>query len=270
MTTPVDRVVTLESESPELTRRLERLGEEQPARSGAAGHPDPRAVQRTISRARLSAAAEERRRLARDLHDGVQNELVSLIVGLRLAEQDRDTPRVLEAKLSAFGARAQTTLDAIREIGHGIHPPLLAATGFVEAIRAQAARAPITVSMVGSAPRSSDDAEEAMYFVCLEALQNVAKHGHRFARVTVRLRYRDGRLAVRIEDDGGGFVRVPGPRGCGLTNIRDRLASVGGTARITSTPGRGTVVAAALPWPAKHAAADGATSQSDTAGASHD
>jgi signal transduction histidine kinase len=69
--------------------------------------------------------------------------------------------------------------------------------------------------------------------------------------VTLRLRYRDGKLAVRIEDDGGGFIRVRAREGAGLTNIRDRLVAVGGTVRISSTPGRGTVVAASVPWPAK-------------------
>jgi signal transduction histidine kinase len=121
----------------------------------------------------------------------------------------------------------------------------------IEALRAQATLAPITVNLLGAAPRSSDNAEEAVYFACLEAIQNVAKHASRSARVTLRLRYRDGRLSVRIEDDGGGFVQIRGREGAGLTNIRDRVASVGGKARISSTPGQRTLVAVALPWPAK-------------------
>jgi signal transduction histidine kinase len=218
----------------------------------APGHTDPRGgEQRWLSRARLAGAAQERRRVARDLHDGVQNELVSLILGLSLAEEDRDTPPDLAANLSVLRARAQATLSAIREIAHGIRPTLLAAAGVIEALRAQAALSRITVSFVGTAPRSSDDTEEAVYFACLEALQNVAKHAHHSARVTLRMCYRDGKLAVRIEDDGGGFIRVRAREGAGLTNIRDRLVAVGGTVRISSTPGRGTVVAAAVPWPAK-------------------
>jgi signal transduction histidine kinase len=225
------------------------------ARTQAQGHTDPRRVeQRRLSRARLAGAAQERQRLARDLHDGVQNELVSLIVGLALAEQDRATTPALAAKLSVLRARAQATLSGIREIAHGIRPPLLAAAGVIEAIRVQAERASMTVSVIGSPPRSSDTFEEAVYFACLEALQNVAKHAPRSASVTLRLRYRNGRLAVRVEDDGGGFVAVRAREGAGLTNIRDRVASVGGMVRISSTPGRGTVVALALPWPAKPAA----------------
>jgi signal transduction histidine kinase len=253
-------VVTLESDQAELTRGLEQLVDQRRGPSRTSGHTDtPGAGQRRLSQARISAAAAERRRLARDLHDGVQNELVALIVELALAEDDRDTPPAVAAKLAALGARAEATLHAIREVAQGVHPPLLAAAGVVEAIRAQAERAPITVSLFGTAPRSSDDAEEAVYFACLEALQNVAKHGCREARVTLRVRHRNGRLAVRIEDDGGGFVQVPAREGLGLTNIRDRIAAVGGTVRITSTLGRGTVVAVTLPWPAKQAASSTAS-----------
>jgi hypothetical protein len=89
----------------------------------------------------------------------------------------------------------------------------------------------VAVSLVGTSPRSSDEAEEAVY---LEALQNVAEHAGREARATLRVRHRDGRLAVRIEDDGGGFDLVSGREGVGLRSIRDRIASVGGTVRITS------------------------------------
>jgi signal transduction histidine kinase len=226
-------------------------GDNRRSRPRLARHTGPRrSAQRRLSRARLSGAARERRRLALDLHDGVQNELVSLIVGLSLAEEDCDTPPELAGKLSALGARAEATLDAIREIGHGNRPRLLVQAGVIEAIRAQAALASVPVSLVGAARRSSAEAEEAVYFACLEALQNVAKHASASARVKLRMGYRDGTLAVRIVDDGGGFVQLRGCEGAGLTNIRDRLASVGGTVTISSTPGRGTVVAMTLPWPA--------------------
>jgi signal transduction histidine kinase len=209
--------------------------------------------ERRLSEARLLAAAAERRRLARDLHDGVQNELVALILGLALVEQDGDTPPPLAAKLSALGERAQATLGAIREIAHGIRPPALAAAGVVEAMRAQAKLAAMTVALTGTAPRSSDDAEEAVYFACLEALQNAVKHTSREAAVRLRFRHRDGRLAVLIEDDGCGFVHARGREGAGLTNIRDRIAAVGGAVRIRSTVGGGTIVVVTLPWPEKPA-----------------
>jgi signal transduction histidine kinase len=106
----------------------------QRARTQAPGHPSPRAVeQRRLSRARLAGAAQERRRVARDLHDGVQNELVSLILGLSLAEDDPNTPPELAASLSVLRAQAQSTLSGIRGIAHGIRPPLLAAAGVIPA-----------------------------------------------------------------------------------------------------------------------------------------
>jgi signal transduction histidine kinase len=232
-------------------------GDNRRSRTRLAGHPGPRrAAERRLSQARLSAAVRERRRLARDLHDGVQNELVSLIVGLSLAKEDCDTPPELAAKLSALGDRAHATLDTIREIGNGNRPRLLVLAGVTEAIRAQAARAPVTVSLVGAAPRSSAEAEEAVYFACLEALQNVTKHAGPSARVTLRMVYREGTLAVRIVDDGDGFVQLRRREGAGLTNIRDRLASVSGTVAINSTPGRGTAVTMTLPWLSAHAGHD--------------
>lgn len=247
-------MATLESNGDRPARILEPCIDQAVERAPEIGHVDARDLGRWLSQARISAAARERRRVARDLHDGVQNELVALIVDLSVAEQDRETPPVLAARLSALRARAGATLDAIREIAQGVTPPILAAAGFVEAIRAQAERAPTTASLSGDAPRSSDAAETAAYFACLEALQNVAKHASRAARVTLRVRHHDGHLAVRIEDDGGGFVRVPGREGLGLTNIRDRITAVGGAVSITSTLGRGTVVAVALPWPARQGA----------------
>lgn len=249
-------MVTLESKDAELTGALEQPLDEPLELARATGPIGLQGVGRRLSRARLSAAAGERRRLARDLHDGVQNELVALMVELAVVEQDRDTPPALAARLSALGGRAEAVLDAIREIAHGVHPPLLAAAGFVEAIRAQAQRTPRAVIVDGSAPRSSDAAEQAAYFACLEALQNVAKHAGRQARVTIAVTHRDRKLAVRIEDDGGGFAQTPGREGLGLTNIRDRIAAVEGTVSITSTLGRGTVVAMTLPWPAEQACVD--------------
>jgi hypothetical protein len=217
---------------------------------GVVGHAEPRSsAARRLSQARLSAAALERRRLGRDLHDGVQNELVSRIFGPSLGERDRDTPAALAANLSVLRARARATLSAIRDIAHAIRPTLLAAAGALEAIRAQAVLAPITVSVIGTAPRRSEDAEAAVYFACVKALQNVAKRARRSARVPIRVRSRPGGLAVRIDDDGGGFVRARAGEGTGLSNIRDRLPAIGGRVRITSTPGRGTVMAITPPWP---------------------
>jgi signal transduction histidine kinase len=195
------------------------------------------------------AGADERRRLARDLHDGVQNELVALIIKLTLAEQDPDTPPSLARKLSALGTSAQSVLESVRQIARGIYPQLLADFGVVEALRARAMRASIDVSVAGTAPRSTEQAEAAIYFSPLEAIQNAAKHAGRKARVTLRLRHDDGTLAARIADDGQGFDPAQTSNGAGLRNISDRIETLGGMVLLSSRPGRGTILTISLPWP---------------------
>jgi signal transduction histidine kinase len=193
----------------------------------------------------------ERRRLERDLHDGVQNELVALIIKLSLAEQDPDTPPPFTALLSALGARAEQVLDSVRQIARGSYPPLLADFGLREALRAQATRASIDVKLEGTAPRRSDEAEAGVYFSCLEAIQNVAKHAGRNAHATLGLHRQHGTLAVRIEDDGCGFDPAHTPDGTGLENIRARIQTLDGAVKLTSSAGRGTVMTISLPWPAR-------------------
>lgn len=173
---------------------------------------------------------------------------MALIVGISLAADDRDTPPMLAAKLSALAASAEAALDSVREIARGIYPPLLAHFGVLEALRAQAARTPIDVSLAGTAARSTEAAEAAVYFSCLEAIQNAAKHAGRSAQATLRLHHDHGTLTVRIEDDGQGFDPAHTPDGAGLSNIHDRIQTLGGTVKITSSPKHGTVLTITLPW----------------------
>ena len=144
------------------------------------------------------AGDDERRRLERDPHDGVQNEIVALIVKLQHAQEDRHTPPELAGALSALAARAEAAFDAVREIAHGIYPSALAAFGVERALRAQARPASIDVSVSGIAPRSTEDAEVAAYFPCSEAIENVARHAGRAAHATLRLNHDRGILAVCI------------------------------------------------------------------------
>jgi signal transduction histidine kinase len=200
------------------------------------------------------ARTDEWRDLARDLHDGAQNELLSLILRIKLAEEDRDTPPALAATFVALEDHAAAALASLREIAYGIYPLSPVKLGLVEALRALAARAPIRVSIAGDAPRSTDEAEAAIYLCCSEAIQNVAKHAGPSAQVKLGLHHNHGVLAVRIEDDGRGFDPAQTPDGAGLRNIRERVHTLDGTLRLTSTPGHGTVLTISLPWPA---AADG-------------
>jgi len=197
----------------------------------------------------LLGGAGERRRLERDLHDGVQSELVALIVKLSVAQQAADTPPALADMLAGLEARAQAALDAVRNIARGIYPPVLADFGVREALRAQAARAAVHVALVGTVPRSAEEAEEAVYFACSEAIQNAAKHAGRGSQVTLRLQHEHRSLTVRIADDGRGFDPDRTRAGAGLKNIRDRIQDLGGTFTLASAPGRGAVLTLALPWP---------------------
>jgi signal transduction histidine kinase len=95
-----------------------------------------------------------------------------------------------------------------------------------------------------------DAAQEAVYFACSEAIQNVANHAGRGAQVTLRLRHDHGSLTERIADDGRGFDPARTPSGAGLQNIRDRIEHLGGTVKIASSLGHGTVLTISLPWPA--------------------
>jgi len=192
---------------------------------------------------------DDRQRLERDLHDGVQNELVALIVKLSLAQDDPNTPPRLAETLAESEAHAQAALDSVRNIARGIRPPLLADFGLREALHAQAMRVAISVRLVGTAPRSTEQAEHAAYFSCSEAIQNAAKHAGHSTQVTVRLDHHDAALRVRIADDGRGFDPVYTPKSAGLQNIRDRITSVGGNFRVASRPGFGTVLTISLPWP---------------------
>ena len=194
--------------------------------------------------------ADDRRRLERDLHDGVQNELVALILKLALAQEEPETPPALVEMLAGLEARAQAALDSVRNIARGIYPRLLADFGLAEALRAQAARATVDVRLIGSAPRGTEAAEEAVYFACSEAIQNAAKYAGRGTQVTLRLRYDDGSLAVCVADDGRGFDPARTSEGAGVQNIRDRIEDLSGTLEVASSPGHGTVLNISLPWPA--------------------
>ena len=218
------------------------------------------------------ASDDERRRLERDLHDCVQNELVSLIVRLHLAKEDRHTPPELAGTLSALSAHAEAALDSVREIAQGIYPSSLAAFGVEPALRAQTARAAMDVTPIGDRASQHEEAEAAAYFSCLEAIQNVAKHAGRDAPTTLRLHHDRGMLAACIQDDGIGFDPAHAETGAGLRNIRDRIGTLGGAVTITSNPGHGTVVDIALPWPAKQAehTMPNATSQAKRAAARND
>lgn len=199
------------------------------------------------SRARILAAADdERRRIERDLHDGGQQRLVALRVRLELADEAmRESPARARRMLRQLGAEVDAALDELRALAAGVYPSLLADRGLTDALRSAARRSPVPASVdVSGGDRYSQEVEAAVYFCCLEALQNVAKHAPDAHRVDISLQ-RNGDLRFAVRDDGPGFDAAV--TGNGLVNMRDRVAAVGGTLEIKTARGGGTEVVGRVP-----------------------
>ena len=203
------------------------------------------------SRARIVASGDaERRRVERDLHDGAQQNLVTMAVNLRLARDSlADDPLAAAAMLDQLAEDLKGAIQELRELAHGIYPPLLTDSGLDEALRAAARRSPqaVRVSADGIG-RYTLDIESAVYFCCLEALQNAAKHAPR-AEVDVRLWEQSGGLLFSVIDNGPGFDAERARGGHGFVNMADRLGAIGGTIRWESPPGGGSQVLGAVPLP---------------------
>jgi signal transduction histidine kinase len=201
------------------------------------------------SRQRLVAAQDEgRRRLERNIHDGVQQQLVALAVKLRLADGmiDRDPARARDAMV-ALQADATAALEDLRDLARGIYPPLLADRGLEAALAAQAQKAttPVTVD-AAAIPRYPRDIESTVYFCALEAMNNIAKYAEATA-ASVRLEQTDGVLRFTVRDDGRGFDPRATALGTGLQGMADRLEAVGGSLHVTSSVGEGTTVTGTVP-----------------------
>ncbi len=207
------------------------------------------------SRQRLVAAQdEERRKLERNIHDGVQQQLVALQVQLRLARTmvDRDPAKAGEM-LDALQGISAEALEDLRNLARGIYPPLLQDKGLTVALEAQARKAavPVTVEAAGVG-RYDQGVESTVYFCTLEALNNVAKYaGASSARV--RLAQTNGHLTFSVTDDGAGFDADQTGYGTGLQGMADRLDAIGGRLTVESAPGSGTSVTGLIPIAGKTA-----------------
>jgi signal transduction histidine kinase len=203
------------------------------------------------SRQRLVAAQDaERRRLERNIHDGAQQQLVALTVQLRLLEQlaSREPERAaaLAAQLQGLTTEA---LEDLRDLARDIYPPLLADEGLRAALDAQARKSPVPVTVdADGIGRYPQDVEAAVYFSCLEAMNNVAKYAGA-SRAEIRLAHRDSHLTFTVVDDGVGFDPVATRRGTGLQGIADRVDALRGRFDVRSEPGSGTTLIGSVPVP---------------------
>ena len=202
------------------------------------------------SRSRLVGMAHaERRRLERDLHDGVQQHLIGLRIKLDMAaEALKEDPEQGERALALVGQRMDDVLQELRMLARGIYPSLLHECGLREALRAAARSSPMAVAVRGAdIGRYPDEFEIAVYYCCLEALQNVVKHAGPDATAIVSLS-RDGPwLCFEVHDTGVGFNPSEDGMGSGVVNMRDRIEAVGGVLEVTGRRGRGTSVRGRVP-----------------------
>ena len=201
----------------------------------------------SASRARIVAAADEtRRRLERDLHDGIQQRLVSLALKARTIEtMTGRPPDQIRAELSLLAGGLGTALDELREISRGIHPAVLSEAGLGPALKALARRSAVPVELklnLSSPP--AEHLQVAGYYVASEALTNTAKHAQASV-ITMRVDGRDGALTFSIRDDGIGGADPS--RGSGIIGLKDRVEALGGTISVLSPPGHGTTLHVHLP-----------------------
>jgi signal transduction histidine kinase len=201
------------------------------------------------SRARIVAAADDaRRRVERDLHDGAQQQLVLLGLKLGALRRQVDGDSETGRGLAELEGDLTSALRELRDLAHGLYPPLLESDGLPGALREAAQRSAIATELsCGHAGRYAPEIEAAVYFCCLEALQNASKHAGPGAKAVVTLSPEPDALRFEIADDGHGFDSNGKPAGAGLENMVDRIAALGGELRVSSRSGAGTTVSGTVP-----------------------
>jgi signal transduction histidine kinase len=202
------------------------------------------------SRHRLVEAHDQaRRRLERDIHDGAQVRLISLRLRLGLLRTlvDAEDHDGVRAHLDTLAQEVDAAVRSLRELARGLHPPILEQSGLAAALRAHVRGLPATVSVaapgVGRYPRA---VEGAVYFACLEAIQNAIRHGQA-RQIDVEVTADGATLRFRVCDDGAGFDPGQVVTGTGLANINDRVSALGGRNVVESATGQGTRIVGEIP-----------------------
>jgi signal transduction histidine kinase len=204
---------------------------------------DEKLEQVRASRARIvEAGVAERRRLERDLHDGVQQHLLGLAAQLSLAMNQSDDVAARDA-LARVRDGLREVLAELRDLAHGIHPAVLSHGGLAAALGDVAERLPLPVRVTVPATRVADAVEATAYFVACEALANVVKHS-KATSATVTVQIAESQLCLEIADDGVGGIKS---RGHGLSNVQDRVNALDGEVTIVSPPGGGTRLEVRIP-----------------------
>lgn len=209
-----------------------------------------RAEDLRASRERIVAAGDaERRKLERNLHDGAQQHLVALAVKVKLVKNLVEAdPNTAKSMLEELGGDVQEAVQQLRDLAHGIYPPILVDRGLGPALESAAAKAALPTSIVADdVQRHRQEIEAAVYFCVLEALQNAGKHAGEGKSALVRVWEEPGVLLFQVADDGAGFDTKTKGLGAGFTNMSDRLGAIGGTFSVESAPGKGTKISGRIP-----------------------
>jgi signal transduction histidine kinase len=201
------------------------------------------------SRTRMVRAADiERRKLERDLHDGVQQHLVAIAIELELARERAAADAPVATSLVDIQESVTEAVEELREVSHGIYPPTLSDHGLFGALRRT--RTPTGAGLTLRAThvgRHAPEVESAVYYCCLEAIQNATKHSGPAPRINVTLKESPDELTFQVSDNGPGFDVSEVRPGAGLENMRDRLGALDGHLSIVSSPGEGTTVSGSVP-----------------------
>jgi len=197
----------------------------------------------------VTAADAERRRIERDLHDGVQTRLIAIRINLELLRGDDGTnPLTTTERFADLTEDLDGASDDLRRLARGIYPPVLRDRGLGDALQTVALHAPLPTQIESrSIVRYAAEVESAAYFCCLEALQNIGKHAGDGAVATVQIWDGEDELCFEIADTGIGFDPETVSQGVGLVNMRDRLGALGGELVLDSTIGSGTTVSGRIP-----------------------